>query len=58
MKIKPYFKTTLAEPYQGKYLHEAGAEVVMNMHVKSKTLGDFMVLLPDLVSLNLENRGE
>lgn len=55
MKVKPYFKTTLAEPFQGKHLHEAGAEVVMNMHVKSKTLGDFIVMLPDPVSLNLNN---
>jgi hypothetical protein len=55
MKINPYLKTTLSEPFQGKYLHEAGAEVVMNMHIKSKTLGDFMVMLPDPVSLNLNN---
>lgn len=55
MKVKPYFRTTLAEPFQGKYLHEAGTEVVMNMHIKSKTLGDFIVMLPDPVSLNLNN---
>lgn len=28
MKVKPYFRTTLAKPYQGKHYHEAGASVV------------------------------
>ena len=55
MKVKPYFRTTLAEPFQGKHLHKAGAEVVMNMHIKTKTLGDFIMMLPDPVSLNLNN---
>jgi len=55
MRINPYFRTTLAEPFQAKHSHEAGAEVVMNMHVRSKTLGDFIVMLPDPVSLNLNN---
>ena len=55
MKIKPYFKSTLAEPFRGKHLHTVGAEVVMNMVVKSKTIGDFIIMLPDPVSLNLNN---
>ncbi|MFM2384026.1 MAG: hypothetical protein RIQ72_598 [Candidatus Parcubacteria bacterium] len=55
MKIKPYFKTELAKPYQGKFLHEAGTSVIMNMLVKTKSVGDFMVMLPDPVSLNLNN---
>lgn len=55
MKIKPYFKTTLAKPFQGKHFHDAGASVVMNMEVRTKTLGNFLVMLPDPVSLNLNN---
>lgn len=55
MKIKPYFKTTLSEPYQGKYYHETGASVVMNMLVNTKSIGDFLVIIPDPVSLNFNN---
>lgn len=55
MRIKPYFKTELAEPYQGKHFHDVGASVIMNMEVKTKTLGNFLVMLPDPVSLNLNN---
>jgi len=55
MKIKPYFKSTLAEPYQGKFLHKAGATVVMNTEVHTKSVGNFLVMLPDPVSLNFNN---
>jgi len=55
MKIKPYFKTTLAKPYQGEHFHPAGTSVIMNTTVSSKTLGDFMIMLPDPVSLNLNS---
>jgi hypothetical protein len=55
MKIHPYFKTTLATPFQGKHFHDVGTEVVMNMEVRSQTIGDFIMMLPDPVSLNLNN---
>lgn len=55
MKIKPYFKSTLTKALQGKNFHNAGAEVVMNMEVQTKSLGNFLVMLPDPVSLNLNN---
>ena len=55
MKIRPYFKTTLATPFQGKFLHQVGATVVMNTDVHTKSIGDFMIMLPDPVSLNLNN---
>lgn len=47
MKIKPYLKTTLAKPYQGKSFHDVGASIVMNMRVSTEFIGDFMVMLPD-----------
>ncbi|MDB4940246.1 MAG: hypothetical protein JWO40_671 [Candidatus Doudnabacteria bacterium] len=55
MKINPYFRTTLAKPFQGKFLHEAGAEVILNIPINSKTIGNFIIMLPDPVSLNLNN---
>lgn len=55
MKVKPYFRTTLAKPYQGKYYHEAGTSVVMNAEVDTKSIGKFLIMLPDPVSLNLNN---
>ena len=55
MKIKPYFKAKLAQPYQGKHLHAVGTMLVMNTEVRTKSVGDFIVMLPDPVSLNLNN---
>ncbi|MBU6231887.1 MAG: hypothetical protein KGI45_00815 [Patescibacteria group bacterium] len=55
MKIKPYFKSALAKPFQGKHFHDVGTTVVMNTEVHTKTIGDFIIMLPDPVSLNLNN---
>ncbi len=55
MKIKPYFKSTLAKPFQGKHFHDVGTTVVMNTEVRTKSIGDFILMLPDPVSLNLNN---
>lgn len=55
MKVKPYFRTTLAKPYQGKHYHEEGTSVVMSAQVNTKSIGNFLMILPDPVSLNLNN---
>ncbi len=55
MKIKPYFRTKLSEPFQGKYYHEAGASVALTSAIETKSLGKFMVIIPDPVSLNFNN---
>lgn len=55
MKIKPYFRTKSTKPYQGKHYHEAGTSVVLNSAIKTKSLGRFMVVIPDPVSLNFNN---
>jgi hypothetical protein len=55
MKIKPYFKSTLAKPFQGKHFHDVGTSVVINTEVRTKSIGDFILMLPDPVSLNLNN---
>jgi len=55
MKINPYFRSTLAKPFQGKVLHEVGTPVVISAEVQTKALGKFLVIVPDPVSLNLNN---
>ncbi len=55
MKIKPYFKTKLTKPYQAKHYHEAGTSVALNSAIKTKSLGRFMVVIPNPVSLNFNN---
>lgn len=55
MKIKPYFKTKLAKPFQGKHHHPAGASVVMNSSIETKSIGKFIITIPDPVSLNFNN---
>jgi len=55
MKVKPYFRTTLAKPYQGQFFHPAGTSVIMNAEVSTKSVGKFIMMLPDPVSLNLNN---
>lgn len=45
----------MAKPYQGKHYHEAGASVIMNAEVNTKSIGKFLMMLPDPVSLNLNN---
>ena len=55
MKVKPYFRSTLSEPFQGKHYHEAGTTVVLNAEINTKSIGRFIMMLPDPVSLNLNN---
>lgn len=55
MKILAYIRSTLAEPFQGKQLYEKGASVVISNKVVTKTLGTFMLIPPDPVSLSLND---
>jgi len=55
MKILAYLRFKLAEPFQGEHLHEKGAAVVLNSKVVTKTLGIFLLIPPDPVSLSLND---
>lgn len=58
MKIKPLFKTTLAQPFQGKHLHPAGTTVAINHESKTQTFGDLVWLAPNPVHLFLNSAGD
>lgn len=55
MKIKPYISGKLAEPIQGRVYHKKGSLVVISAEVHTKSIGDFLVVIPDPVSLSLNN---
>lgn len=55
MKIKPLFETTLAAPYQGKYLHAAGTKVALSHGTETKVFGELVWLAPNPVHLFLKS---
>jgi hypothetical protein len=48
MKVKPYFKTTLAKPYQGKFYHEAGKAAAMKKRMFTRPKS-WLILVKKLI---------
>jgi hypothetical protein len=55
MEIKPLFETTLSAPYQGKFLHPAGAKVAISHKTDTKRFGPLVWLAPNPVHLFLNS---